>query len=225
MIHEQISSVYTSYLSVKQNMRNIIFLVLLISCSQPNAPTYVPNPKAVELNNEATKLMFELSLFDTTKHIRTYKHVLKILDEALLIDSKNSIIYDNKNKVLIKLGRFDEALISLKEATITIENFAEGYMGIGFLYEYMNDESSANSNYKKAIDTYKVRNLGANLEKRIHNNCEIAFAKLFLNKPELAIQQIENLKSDYPNNEQVMVYYDLISNFDKKKFLAELHAK
>lgn len=164
-------------------------------------------------------------MFDTTDRSSTYHQALELLDSALNIDNQNSVIYGNKHQALIKLGRLEQAASSLKMATENINNFAEGYVGIAFIYEYLNNKSTATLNYKKAINEYEIRNKKSNKQERIHNNCEIAFVTMCLNNQQLAAEQMNDLLEDYPNNEEVKMYKGLISTFDKKKFINERFAR
>lgn len=101
-------------------------------------------------------------MYNTTANSSTYNQALQLLDSALRIDRQNSVIYDNKYQALVKLGRFEEAKVSLQMATENIEDFAAGFIAMAFLDEHLNNSISAKSNYKKAIQQYGIRSQYSN---------------------------------------------------------------
>ncbi|WP_456462399.1 hypothetical protein [Reichenbachiella sp.] len=202
-------------------MRYLFALIISFSCTQQDQSKYTPNPEAVGLNNRASELMWNLSAFDTTGYSAVYLQSLELINKGLQIDKTYSVLYDNKQKVLIKLGRYNDAISNLKMATENIEHFAEGFMGLGFLHDFMNNENEATSNYKKAIQQFELRNENCSMKQRIHNDCEIAFVTLLLNEPNEAHRLIDELYKQESGNDEVNFYRTLIKEFNKEKFLAD----
>jgi tetratricopeptide (TPR) repeat protein len=201
-------------------MRYFLLLIAAFACSTPKGQEYIPNKEAVELNNQALDLMMK-DPFARTVDTATYEQAIELLNSALKLDKRNSIIYSNRHDAFVKLGRYDDALETLKMATSNIEHFAEGFMGLGMLYEHLNEPKLARKNFNSAIENFKLRGEDGNREQRIHANCEIAFAKAYLTDKQDALDELNALLAEHPNNQEIQMYIELLRTFDKDKFIAE----
>ena len=201
-------------------MRYFIILIAAFACSTPKGQEYIPNEEAVELNNKALELMMK-DPFARTVDTTTYEQAIKLLNSALELDKRNSIIYSNSHDAFVKLGRFEEALETLKMATSNIEYFAEGFMGMGMIYEHLNEQELARKNFNNAIENFKLRSKEGTREQRIHANCEIAFARAYLTDKQDALNELNSLLAEHPNNQEIQMYLELLRTFDKDQFIAE----
>jgi len=92
-------------------------------------------------------------------------------------------------------------------------------MSQGFILEKMGRSESAIAKYKQALDTY---------EKRLKNDpgnlgvqSDIAFLYLFLEDKNRAIDEIQNLILENPNDERLKTMGKVIKDFNREKFIAE----
>lgn len=205
-------------------MRYAILLLAVSACSTPKEQGYAPNKLAVQLNNKALDLMMH-DPFSNEIDTSTVKKAIMILDSALEIDKKNSVIYSNRHDAMVKLGRFDDAIETLKMSIINIENFAEGYMGLGMLNEHLNNQDQAHINYIKAIENYELRIRTGTDEQRIHSHCEIAFIKAFLGKKEEALRDLNNLLYRNRGNSEIQFYIETVTSIDKNQFIIKRFTK
>jgi tetratricopeptide (TPR) repeat protein len=145
------------------------------------------------------------------------------LDKALQIEPKNSVFYSNKTEVLLTLDREDEALKLMEQAVQLIPSYAEGYTFIGFINEYNGEIKEAKGWFRKASNAY---------DKRIQENKYVvnskvnkAFLYFFLENEQKALQEFENLKREYPDDNNVLYMEFVFYEFDKKEFLNEILLK
>ncbi len=143
------------------SLLKIISFVLLVglgSCKQRSTVIKV-DPKAVELNNTAMKLVNFLNNPDSSK-----KAIL-LLDEATKIDTNYFLGYYNKLMFYSQLKQYDKAIITINKL-IQIRPYAHDlYLTGGILYEGIGDTVSSKQYFTKSLiicsnvlDTMSIKN-------------------------------------------------------------------
>jgi tetratricopeptide (TPR) repeat protein len=181
------------------------------------------NPQAIKLSNKAvelfsyarTKLLAEKKiLFDST---------LKLLDRAIQIDSAYYLAYANKANVFIAQKKYKKAIKVLKKSVKVRENYAEGLMLQGFLYEKINMLDKANSTYIEAIEAYKARlDTTFKTKNRVNIQIDIAFMFMLIEGKQKALQFIDQIILRNPENEMALFMKENIKIFNREEFIKSL---
>ena len=107
------------------------------------------------------------------------KEAEQILDQAISINSKNSLYFCTKCIYEIFSGKYNESFISLLNALSVDKNYYEAWYNLGLLYEFFLHPSDAIFAYQKCINICKGFNLAiermASLKK--NNNFKIIETK------------------------------------------------
>ena len=209
--------------------RILILLVVLatVSCkeresrspSDKSSVTYQPDSNAVRLNNSAVDLIGQVSLYNDSLNGVLYDSALAYLDKAIGIDSLYWNAYSNKVQVLLRQGQFGKSLEVLDELQSIKSDFAEAIMAQGFILEKMGRNEGAIDKYKQALDVYKKRL--KNDPGNLWAQSDIAFLYLFLEDKNRAIDEIQNLILENPNDKRLKTMERVIKDFNREKFIAE----
>lgn len=199
--------------------------IFLISCQSDSDKTnkidyqYTPDPRAIELNEEATDIITK-TLFTDSLNTDLLNEGLKKLDTAIKIDSQYRYSYLNKATIFKTLSHYDYALNEYKNATKFDSTNPELYFSIGLCYEKLEELSLAQDSYYTAINKYDQ------LIKKNPDNIDFqtgkAFLYLFTHDKEEALAQVDVIKADSDQEkEKVVLMINLINDFDKEDFLRD----
>lgn len=203
-----------------------LFLILM-ACGNPKEQAeqidslkiHQPDSNALRLNNKAARLIGDAGhSYDSLKGL-LYDSAIAYLNQAIEIDSLYLLAYTNKAQALQRKGSLSQALEVLYKMEIIKPDLAEAIMGQGLILEKMGNTELANKKYSQALEAYA---------KRLENNpdntrvqSDIAFLYIFLEDKDKAIDEIQNLILEHPDNEELKVIEGLIKNFERKKFIEE----
>ena len=204
-----------------------LFLLTLASCTQSGKTTleesaedaiqeYVPNQKAVSLNDSAVYLLSQTMMFQDSLNASLNKQALKFLNQAFEIDSMYELAYSNKVDVLKNLGRYQDAIKTLKYAVRVIDNYAEAYSTQGFLYEKIGKVDSADLMYNAALKVYQNRLSKSpdNIDERLN----LAFLVIFTNNKTEALYEVEDI-IEATGSQQANDFKSVIKNLDREQFI------
>lgn len=119
-------------------------LIALSSCAQKQLK-YKPDPVAVQLNNQAMKLI------NYSENIDSANKALSLLDQATSIDSNNFIAYFNKLMFYFPMKRYDK-LISINNKLLQLRpNAHDLYMTGGIFYEIVGDTISSKKYFNRSL--------------------------------------------------------------------------
>jgi tetratricopeptide (TPR) repeat protein len=131
----------------------LLFLLLLIglaACGQ-QTKKYIPNKKAIQLEDSAIQLMKVYSS-DTIPPESSYQKAIQLLNEAIIIDSNLTSAYSNKAIFELHLKQYDKSLETAKRLIEIKPNVPEFYLLAGMIYESIGD----------TINSYKYFNIAVN---------------------------------------------------------------
>jgi tetratricopeptide (TPR) repeat protein len=119
-------------------------LIALYSCGQ-KPPKHKVDPTAVQLNNQAMKLVRFIDNADSSKK------AISLLDKATLMDSNYFLGYSNKLMFYYQLKQLDK-LIWTNNKLIQLRPSAHDlYLRGGIFYEQIGDTVSANGYFNKSL--------------------------------------------------------------------------
>jgi len=169
----------------------IIILFLFTSCNNIKDQF---NPKSVELNNQAIKMMQQGMMSDGREKEEYYSKALNLFDKAIEIDSSLINSYDNKINILVDLSRYNEAIEVLDLKLIRQPDLAEGYFLLGLLFEAISDTVNGYKFYNKSIDLFEERiSQGKMVEV---NEINLAGSYIMINEEEKGNKLLEKYLSD-----------------------------
>jgi tetratricopeptide (TPR) repeat protein len=172
--------------------------------------------QVVSLNNKAMGVlcpeMYSIGI-DTQK----INVVLAILDSAIVLDSTYYIAYYNKAVLLFELNKLEESIRCMRLITDKCEDYAEGNMMIGMLYESLGETGNAREHYTRSLKTYQKRNC---FKHKLANRQNEIFLYLMLNEKDSAAYVIRNLTSEFPS-ETIAIdeFKNEIKKYDRKAFI------
>lgn len=185
-----------------------VILLLLISCSeQKKHESQGPyDPKAIELNNRAVKL------------INLYKNdsALLLLDQAIDIDQSYYMPHSNKVTIYVSQADYKKAH---RESELAIEkrpDLAEGWMMSGLLNEKLGDTIKAQQYYQKSIDLFEARISDPKKKDQIvANKLSRALSLILVGKEEEGKEELNKLKQENPDNFMI----DQFLKINRKEFI------
>jgi Flp pilus assembly protein TadD len=211
---------------MKQILRLALILLIVTCChegekkeQQKENRTHQPDSNAVKLNNKAVKLIGQVRPHNDSLNGVFYDSALTYLNQSIEVDSLYLTAYTNKAQVLLRKNLLEKAIEVLSKVQSIKPDFAEVIMGQGFILEKMGNIELADSKYRQALGAY---------EKRLNDNpgsakvqSDIALLYIFLEDRNRAMDEIQNLILENPNNQELKAMQDYIKDFDRKKFIAE----
>ena len=141
-------------------MRLLILLLFfgLAACGQ-QVKKYIPNKKARELNDSASRLIRNNPLDSI------YEKAIALLNKATEIDSNYYNAYSSKLSLQWMLKKYDNALETAKHLKNLRLNSPDSYVTVGLLYEKLGDTISsykyfsiAIAKYDNILDTMSIKN-------------------------------------------------------------------
>jgi tetratricopeptide (TPR) repeat protein len=148
------------YFLIIQKIIIIFFFISFNSCGQKNEKLSIA-PKAVELNNQAIKLVPYIKNQDSSKK------AISLLDKATSIDSNYFLGHFNKLMFYSQLKQFDKIVLT-NDKLIKLRPLAHDlYLNAGLFYEKIGDTLSSKGYFDKSLticnavlDTMKISNRG-----------------------------------------------------------------
>lgn len=186
------------------------FLILLISCSQQkkheNKGSY--DPKAIELNNRAVKLMNQ------------YKNdsAMFYLDEAIDLDETYYMPHSNKATIYISQANYKKALQESELAISKRPDLAEGWTMAGLLNEKLGDTIKAKQDYQKSIDLFEARiNDPKKKDHIVANKLSKALSLILVGNEKEGKEELNKLKQENPDNFMI----DQFLKINRKEFVSK----
>ena len=204
-----------------------LFLLALASCTQNSKTStkkstvdpiqeYIPDQKAVSLNDSAVNLLVRIVPFQDSLNADLNRKALKYLNQALEIDSLYELAYSNKVDVLKNLGKYQDAIKTLNDATSMIDNYAEAYSTQGFLYEKTGKADSADLMYNAALKAYQDRL--SQKPDNINDRLNMAFLLIFTHNQAEALYEVEDI-IEATGSQQAEDFKAVIKDFDRERFI------
>jgi tetratricopeptide (TPR) repeat protein len=179
------------------------------------------NGEAIELSNEAIKISFDAGFKPKSEAEDDFNFAITLLEEAIKIDSNYVYAYLNKASVLIKLNRFNDAILEVEKAKQIKHDFVEAITFQGFIFERMNNVKKANQRYEEAISIYEER-INSQSEGSISDKSNLSFLLLFTEGKDAAMVKIQEFIKANPENELLLNMEQVIISFDRKSFIDNL---
>jgi tetratricopeptide (TPR) repeat protein len=176
----------------------LLTLFYFYSCAQE----YNERARAMKLNNEAMELSFGK---DDSIILR---NSIKLLNDAISIDSTYILAYSNKVSILFTLKEYIEVIKTIDKLSNFTEENAFNYLMKGISYKKMGDSVQADSSLKSAL--LIASKFGTNMDKAMYFELLVYFEgkEVALNKlVELYSEGIINEKL-YDNFEEVIKQID-----------------
>jgi len=202
------------------------FSITLTSCNKTEEQNkeYTPNPRAIELNNYASRLI-HLDILDTElkRSDSLLFEALNYSEKAISIDSLYHLAYTNKVTVLYRLERYNDAIATLDKILEFKPYSAESLVYQGILFEKLKKHQDAHKKYDQALTLYNYR-----IKNGIHvlnSKSNKAFLFLFTKNKDEAIKEINNIIRDYPDSSEPHLTKKIIIQFNKDEFINKFNLK
>ncbi len=169
--------------------------------------------KVIKLNEQATLLI-------NKRNETSYHEAIKLLDEAIRIDTTYFMAYSNKAVVLTRLGKYHEAINIYKYLTTNIKpDYPEAFTMLGMLYDKIGKNSLAKEYYKKAIQKYSDR---IRKKEDVMDLVNKAHLNYILDRQN-GLKEIDSLIKVYPKNNELPMYKEyMFLGYDHQKALDNL---
>lgn len=208
-----ISNIYnTSIVARTVTILAFAFGITVISCCHSdgkNSSTMVPE-KAIALNDSAMSLYNDMTfgLIDTS-----YSSVVRLLDEAILVDSTYRLAHLNKASVLQNCGQGEAATRILVNWLATNPGDAHARTFLGIIYEANGRKILARKQWNRALVDYNQK------ARRFPDSVGIfldrSMVKALLGRQDEAVADMDSLRTMYPNSDWVQKAYDGAIRFNK----------
>ncbi|WP_316736395.1 hypothetical protein [Pedobacter aquatilis] len=173
-----------------------IFLLLLSSLSITSAQTSSKtkySTKAVDLQKRAIKYQFNIKDNET----QTYSRMLKMLDSATSIEPSYALAYRTKVIPLIKLKKYNEALVVLRKARSIDPTNLKDLIRQGIILEsFLNKPNEAKRIYFEAYKQALKYKKGKNNQNPYYDQV-VAFNLMFYRGKEEALRYLSNSFKTY----------------------------
>jgi len=216
------------------NKTPILILLLLISSfgcshSQTNEfPNFI-NPKAIKLNDSALKLYYNSPL-DKISREKTLKNAIRLLDQAITIDSNYYSLYKSKLAFQDELNLRDSAFFTAKLIVKKYPGDELTKIMLGRYYEFKGDSTAAFTCYKNSLSeiNYTLSKIGAKPDtagtyynKYKFEELKKAEVLILLNQPEEAHNILkDNLKTE--TNEDIKLHLNRLLSMNRHDCLLYL---
>lgn len=200
-------------------MKNLILAFILISSGMTNcqnksdkSDNKKPEKDLIRMNDYAA----ELSTKNGDNRDSTLK-ALKIINEVLERDSSLATSQNNKLVILLKLKEREQALDLINKIISKNNRLSNNHIIKANILEKMDRKQEAIQEYLKALNI---------CEQNLKNDPNNIKAKINLIQMHLFTKPIEDvkneyyqLKKDYPTNANVIIMEEMVTKFDRAKFL------
>jgi len=163
-----------------------------------------------KLNSNDPQLQNNLGLVYFMR--QKYKLAIEHIDRALDLDSKYSEARNNRARVLIELGRYDEAVTELHKvlADLTYNDPSKAIVNLGLAYFKKGDFNQARSTFAKAIAANRENCLAQTLYGRsLFELGQFSLAAQSLDNATLICQKGNEPGFDEPQYYSGLAYYKL----------------
>jgi tetratricopeptide (TPR) repeat protein len=174
---------------------NIIWIFLFSCSGQIKRQGY--NPKAIELQNRATKLRMS----------QDYDSALVLLNKATELDQDFYKAYGSKTRIYCILKKYEKALIESEILIKVKPDLAEGWVFAGMLSDKLGDTIKAKYYYEKSIEIYDdmIMNPDEKKDEEI-NRIFKAFSMILLGHEEDGKNELRKLRIDNPDSLSIDEY-------------------
>ena len=189
----------------------IAFVIIMI-------PIYflVKRTIAIEYQAESIDLFYAIS----DKVNPNKEKELEKIDIAIRLAPKNYLFYTTKAEMLVKLKEYQNAILEFRKIEKFEENYAEGYVRQGTLFDLLKIPDSALIQYNKALDSYnfRIEKYEDDPDKLMMAEINRLFVYIFLQDTTNAHIAFNSLKVEYPDNPTLK----FLNDFDKERILNEI---
>ena len=189
----------------------IAFVILLI-------PLYflVKRTIAIEYQKESIDLFYSIS----GKVKPDKEKAIEKIDIAIRFAPKNYIFYATKADMLLKLDKYKDALKELQKIEKFKDNYAEGYMSQGMIYDLLKLYDSAQIQYNKALDSYNFifDKYEEDSDSQVYTEINRLFVLILLKDSIIATNEFNRLRLKYPDNPVLINLKDL----NKERIIKEM---
>jgi len=191
----------------------LIALVILL------IPIYflVKRTIAIEYQKESIDLFYAIS-----GNLEPDKEkAIEKIDIAIRLAPKNYLFYVTKADMLLKLDKYHDAINELQKIEKFKDDYAEGYMSQGMIYDFLELHDSALFQYNKALDSYnlKIDEYKENVDSQTYLEMNRLFVFILLNDSIIATNEYNRLRLKYPGNPVLENLKDL----DKERIIQEMY--
>jgi len=189
-----------------KNVLVLLFAFFFYGCLHAQT---VPNPEAIKLNDKAMQINMNFSSGTRAKDLH---HAIRLLDQAILIDSNFFIPRWNKLSFQTELKQLDSAVITGKRI---LKKWPKNTLVITFVGEYCDqkgDSVAAAKYYRNALSVINHDLDSLAVSSRHYNNRLLEKAKLLilLNQPERAQAILQDMYKTETDPYQKEVFKDFM---------------
>lgn len=224
---------------MKKKIIYISILIVVIACKSKNTDTpeshnimgyksgvkkEISNPehnnKQATFSAEVIKLNEQATLLINKRNETSYQEAIKLLDEAIRLDTTYYMAYSNKAVILTRLGKYNEAINIYRHLVANIKpDYPEAFTMLGMLYDKIGEKSTAKEYYEKAIQKYsdriKKNEDVMDMVNKAHLNYILDMQK--------GLNEIDSLIKVYPKNDELPMYKEyMFLDYNHQKALDDL---
>ncbi len=190
----------------------LIALVILL------IPIYflVKRTIAIEYQKESIDLFYSIS----GKVKPDKQKAIEKIDIAIRLAPKNYLFYATKVDMLLKLDKYQDAIKELQKIENFKDNYAEGYMNQGMIYDLLELHDSALIQYNKALDSYnfKIDEYKEDSDSQAYLEINRLFVFILSKDSIIATNEFNRLILKYPDNPVLVNLKDL----NKERIINEM---
>ncbi len=141
---------------MKNPLYYILFLILFSVISSSCVSQKQDKNKSIYYEKQSSQLIE--STTDTSEQDLYKLHkALDFINKSIEHDSLNINAYNLKTTILLRLGKYNDAILTLNKLLRIKKSFAEGYTLLGLTYEKIKSMDSANIAFNKAKEIYLTK--------------------------------------------------------------------
>lgn len=208
---------------MRKHKKKLIFIlslmtIIFISCSkQYSKDDFLQDDKelAVKLTNEAHSIIEEtIAVEDTIERVRKYYQALNLLNKATDLDSNYLPAYTNKQRVYEDLKDYQSAFNITEEIKVIKGDYPELILAQGILLEKLGKSEEAKIIFENALTLFHKK-IDSGTSSIFNDKINICYLILFLEGKDKALQELNNLKSAFPDKKGAIEHHKIIiENFD-----------
>jgi tetratricopeptide (TPR) repeat protein len=205
-----------------------IIVFLMASCGKvvkqdAALADHIPDAQAVSLNNRAAALVGEVTSFnpDSTNR-KLYMTALNLVDSAISKDSLYVLPYESKARIQRRIGALYASystLSTLLRRNPDMDDQESVLVEQGLILEKLDSLHAARAKYHQALRIFKKKAESHPEETKVRVN--IAFLYLLLEGKERALYEIQEIRLEFPENQEVTLMEGLILEFNREEFIGD----